>query len=137
MDITMLFGIWTGPGIVHSIFQGIPNYPLMSCICFSANMSISANKPLFWAPQQYFCFCICFSLSKALQIIPNISCIFFLFNRIGSSYVRMAEIDGLGQPVSDDLWGLMLPDNKCKQFQKLILRRSFVPYRFVRPKHNL
>ena len=26
----------------------------MSCICFLADMSISANKPLFWAQQQYF-----------------------------------------------------------------------------------
>ena len=137
MDITRLFGIWTGPGNIHSIIQGIPHYPLMSYICFSANMSISVNKPLFWAPQQYFCFSICFSLNKALQIIPNISCILFPFNRIGSSCAYLSEIDGLGQPTLDDLWGLMLPDNRCKQFQKLILRRSFVPYRFVRPRHNL
>ena len=44
----------------------------------------------------------------------------------------MSEIDGLGQPTSDDLWGLMLLYNKCKQSQKLILGRSFVPYSFVR-----
>ena len=61
----------------------------------------------------------------------------FTFNSIGSSYVRMSEIDGLGQPTSDDLLGLMLPHNKCKQSQKRILRRFFVPYGFVRPRHNL
>ena len=118
-------------GALHSIIQGISNYPLMSCICFSPNMSISANKPLFWAQQQYFCFCICFSHKIALQIIPNMSCILFTFSGIGSSCIRMSEMDGLAQPTSDDLWGLMLLHNNCKQSQKLILRRSFVPYRFV------
>ena len=102
-------------GALHSIIQVIPNYPLMSCICFSANMSISANKPLFGAQQQYFCLCICFSHKKALQIIPNISCVLFTFSGIGSSCVHMLEIDGLGQPTLDDLWELMLLHNKCKQ----------------------
>ena len=124
-------------GALHNIIQGISNYPLMYCICFSANMSISANKPLFWAPQQYFCNCECFCHKKTLQIIPNMSCMLFTFNSISSSSVCMSEIDGLGQPTSDDLWGLMLLYNKCKQSQKLILGRSFVPYSFVRPRHNL
>jgi hypothetical protein len=51
---------------------------------------------------------------KALQIIPNIYCILITFNRIGSSCGHMSEIDGLGQPTLDDLWGLMLLHNKCK-----------------------
>ena len=109
----------------------------MSCICFSANMSISANKLLFWTQQQYFCICICFPHKKGLEIIPNVSCILFMFNRIGSSGARMSEIDGLGQLTSDDLWGLMLLHNRCKQFQNLILRRSFVPYSFVRHRNNI
>ena len=76
--MTMLFGIWIGPGSLHSIIPGIPNYPLMSCICFSANMSISANTPLFWAQQQYFCPCVFFFHKEALKITPNISCIIFM-----------------------------------------------------------
>ena len=103
MDMTMLFGMWIGPGSLHSIIPGIPNYLLMSFICFSANMSISANKPLFWAQQQYYHFCMCFFHKEVLQITLNISCIIFRFNRIGSSCVGMSEIDGLGQLNSDDL----------------------------------
>ena len=122
---------------LHSIIQGIPNYPLMSCISFLAYMSISANKPLFWAQQQYFCSCICFSHKKALQIIPNISCVLFTFSGIGSSCIHMSEMDGLGQPSLDDLWELMLLHNNCKQLQKLILTRSFVPYRFVCHRNNI
>ena len=74
---------------------------------------------------------------KALQIIPNISCISFTFNRIGSLCVCLSEIDGLGQLTSDDLWGLMLLHNKCKQFQKVTLRRSFLPYSFVHHRNNI
>ena len=123
--------------LVIRAWQGIPNYPLMSCICFSANVSISANKPLFLCQQPYFWFCICFFHKNALQIIPNISCILFTFNRIGSSCVHMSEIDGLGQLTSDDLWGLVLLHNKGKQFPKLILRGSFVPFSFVRHRNNI
>ena len=124
-------------GALCSIIQGIPNYPLMSCICFSANMSISANKPLFWAQQQYFGFCVCFSHKTALQIIPNISCVLFTFSGISFSCVHMSEMDGLGQPTLDDLWELMLLHNNCKQFKKLILRTSSVPDSFVCLPNNL
>jgi hypothetical protein len=80
---------------------------------------------------------MCFVHKKALQLIPNISYVLFTFSGIGSSCIHMSEMDGLGQPPLDDLWGLVLLHNKCKQFQKLILRRSFVPYSFVRHRNNI
>ena len=107
MQFSLLHRGWINPGplgcglvqgALHRIIQVIPNYPLMSCICFFIYMSIYANKPLFWAQEQYFCFCMCFSHKKALQIIPNISCVLFTFSGIGSSCFCMSEMDGLGQP---------------------------------------
>ena len=137
MEISRFFGVWTGPGSPPQYNSGYSQLSIdILYLFFSQYVSICKQTSILGSTA-IFCICVCFFHKNTLQIIPNTSCMLFTFNRIGSSCVSMSEIDGLGQLTSDDLWGLMLLHNKCKQFQKLILKRAFLPYSFVRPRHNL